>query len=177
MSSEIDSLQHSNNSHEFCSPAAGQAVIHMSSYSHVQILHALTSIVVTSPRSSYYKVKTCMEHHGNNLQCHILPCILGPNLLIISFSSGRFPTHHVGGRVLPLMQTTDKQTVESHSKHTVLLVKSTVVGWAAEKRSKIRVESISSQILGFFKLRQQLAIVQKLIMWRDTPLSYIIGMQ
>ena len=27
---------------------------------------------------------------------------LGPNSLIISFSSGRFPTHHAGGRVLPL---------------------------------------------------------------------------
>ena len=27
---------------------------------------------------------------------------LGPNSLIISFSSGSFPTYHAGGRVLPL---------------------------------------------------------------------------
>ena len=28
---------------------------------------------------------------------------LGPNSLIISFSSGRFPKHHAGGQVLPLI--------------------------------------------------------------------------
>ena len=61
-----------------------------------------------------------------------------PKSLIISFSSDRFLTHHVGRRVLPLfklMQITDKQTLESHSKHAVLciqIVRSTIADWAAK---------------------------------------------
>ena len=53
------------------------------------------------------------------------------------------------------MQTTDKETLEIHSKHTVLYIQTVIADWAA---LKTRVENISRQI--FFELRQQLAIVQ-----------------
>ena len=51
-----------------------------------------------------------------------------------------------------------KQTLESHSNHTVLYIQTIIADWTAEKLLKTCVENISRQI--FFKLRQQLAIVQ-----------------
>ena len=62
------------------------------------------------------------------------------------------------------MQTTDKQTIESHSKHTVLciqIVKSTIADQAAKKTFENLCQNhqqTNSRI--FFELGQQLAIVQ-----------------